>query len=490
VRSSAFIGSLAFAGLAAFAAVRAAGAQVQPSPTASPALVAPSPTASATVAGVVPSQLSVMVTGDPADADFVQSRIRDALDRAIRPTLRPGAVVRYGPIAPLPPELAPGFETSVTVPVQIAGAADGADVDGASQVTVANVASAPFEPSLLLFDDDPEYVRGAGVLLRGTVDDQHPSRIYYYHENVGEPRRFVLLIAASAGAPARVAVTEVTAGPDGDVMGVGHSATQTFLLRKPRNEGIVVDLAPAETLVVRDLAAGDAQVVAAAVDVAVLTGGAVTVTIMAIPPEADPASFLDGPRLPADGHNRHGTFLLGAYGATSLAYAVGGPDASLTYGDRNHSPPNADPGDPGRDVGDYGVLHRITFDLTNPSDVPATAYLYEKPLGGGVRSSFLVNDVLQDLGCVRVPNRYQVGAYPLAARSRSALRVVTMTDGGSSYPLEVGVTATPPLPTTPPITAPDGCFPKPEAPSPPPSAVPSATPTLAPSATPSASATP
>jgi hypothetical protein len=38
-----------------------------------------------------------------------------------------------------------------------------------------------------------------------------------------------------------------------------------------------------------------------------------------------------------------------------------------------------------------------------------------------------------------------------------------MTNGGSFYPAQVGVTGTPPQPNAPPINAPDGCFPKPEA---------------------------
>ena len=43
-------------------------------------------------------------------------------------------------------------------------------------------------------------------------------------------------------------------------------------------------------------------------------------------------------------------------------------------------------------------------------------------------------------------------------------RLQTMTDGGSFYPIRLGVTATAPVPSAPPVTAPDGCFPKPQAP--------------------------
>jgi hypothetical protein len=464
----------------AVAAVDPARAQVpaaasSPSPPAAPSSSPTSlPFPSPPPAGVVPAALTLTVTGDPADSDFLQARIRDALDRAIRPTLPATAVVRYGRIAPVPQALAPGFETTVTVPVSITAAAEAPAVNGETVVTVRNLVASPFDASLLFFDDDPEYVRDDGVLFRGTIEAARPTRLYYYHENVGGPRRFVVILSPAGGQPARVQVTESSAGPDPDVMAVGHAASRTFLSIKPPNEGVVVDLSSGEPYVLRDLPAGDGQVLASAIDFRVLMGGAVTVTVMAIPLNADPATFLATPNLPGDGHDRHGTFVLDGVGLSALTYTVGGPDAALRYGDRDHSPPNADPHEGGRDVGDYGVLHRITIALNNPSDLPATVYLYERPLGGGVRSSFVVDGALEELGCVRVPNRYQVGAYQLAARSQTAVRILTMTDGGSSYPIEVGVTATPPLPTTPPIADADGCFPKPEETSPP-SAAPSAT---------------
>jgi hypothetical protein len=37
-----------------------------------------------------------------------------------------------------------------------------------------------------------------------------------------------------------------------------------------------------------------------------------------------------------------------------------------------------------------------------------------------------------------------------------------MTDGGSFYPAQIGITATPPQPNAPGVFAPDGCFPKPQ----------------------------
>ena len=166
--------------------------------------------------------------------------------------------------------------------------------------------------------------------------------------------------------------------------------------------------------------------------------------------------------LPDDGHHRTGVFALNGFGNDALSYVAGGPDAKIAIGDRQPTAPNVDAAAPGHDYGDYGVWHAIAVSLSNPSAAPATAYLYFKPLVGIARSSFLVDGNLVEIGCVRVPQPYQIAAIPLAAGASQQVHVDTMTDGGSFYPVEIGVTAVPPQPGAPPISGPDGCFPKPE----------------------------
>jgi hypothetical protein len=145
-----------------------------------------------------------------------------------------------------------------------------------------------------------------------------------------------------------------------------------------------------------------------------------------------------------------------------LQYAAGGPNASLTIGDREPAPPNVDPAAAGHDYGDYGVLHRISIALSNPSPTPAVAYLYFRPITGIDRASFLVNGNPVEIGCVRLPVPYQIAALDLQPNEQTTATVLTMTDGGSFFPVEIGVSATPPLPQAPPISSPDGCFPKPQ----------------------------
>lgn len=406
----------------------------------------------------MPASVELTVTGSPADAEFLDGQIRAALDRQIRPTLRPGASVAYGPIVPWPLfPLEPQSRAAVDVTVTISADDAFATVSGVTNVIVENAATPPVKPVELFLSDDPEYVASEGLVFRGTVTPAKPARLYYYHADAGPPRDLELVLTAVA--PARVLVVPAKGGPDQDVGAVGHGATHDLLYEEEHGEGTLLDVTPGAPLVLRHELMLQDEVVAGAVDLAVLSGGAVTASIVASPAGGRALPYLAGPRLPVDGHNRHGTFDLRGFGELSAAYTVGGPDAAVRYGGRAVTPRNVDPADSGRDYGDYGVVHRIVFTFTNPSNVAQNVYFYEKPLAGSVRSTFVVDGQFKDVGCVRVPQPYWLMTYQLPPQSTTASTVVTMTDGGSYYPIEFGVTGTLATAYTPPPHAPDGCSP-------------------------------
>jgi len=410
--------------------------------------------------GTLAQTLTLNVTGTPADPDWVAAQIRDLLRRSTE--LQPGAQATYG-VAPLPAPLASGARTSVSVPVQIAGGADYLDVAGTTVVNVQNMTLDPFTPTLLLYDDDPEKITGDGPLFRATVQPGEPVRLYYYHDSDSAQHRIVMFLSATTAEPTPVHVVAATGGPNVDVMTVGHNVSRNYVLSKLRNQGVVIDLAQDRgDYPFLDVTFGGGAGIAGAVDMRVLGGGPVTVALLAVPAGADADTIaqiaIQAP-LPKDGHNRSGIFKLdGGYGNAYKNYVAGGPDVSLVYGDAG---PTAADADAGRDAGDYGVLQTIAFSLNNPTDKPAVAYLYERPIGGIVRSTFFLNGTAVEMGCVRDPSqRYQISTYALAPGATVPLTVATMTDGGSNYPIEIGVSASPPVAVTPAIDAPDGCFPK------------------------------
>ncbi|MFY9719850.1 MAG: hypothetical protein WAK16_09405 [Candidatus Cybelea sp.] len=412
-------------------------------------------------AGTIVPQTTLTVTGDPAQPDWLAQSVAAEVARLTQAL--PGASITIGTVAPPSAPLAPGASAQFVVPVQIAGNGQYFDRAGSTTVLVANTPAQPFLPGLLFYDDDPEHVAQDGVLFRGTVSSAQPARLYYYHDDGTDPHRLVVSLRnASATDASSVQLIEASAGPNMDVMQVGQSVTKRFLLTKGQQEGIVVELSGDQPYWLTDLPMTARQLIAGTADLRVLSGGPVDVTVLAVSPSVDPRALLDGPVLPGDGHHRTGVFSIAGFGGESLNFSAGGADATAVIGDTDPTPSNVNPSADGHDYGDYGVVHTLDLTLTNPSATPASAYLFLQPLAGPVRGSFLIGGSLVDVGCVRVPSRYQVTAFDLAPGQTQRTTIQTMTDGGSFYPVRIGVTATAPLPTAPPVTAPDGCFPKPQ----------------------------
>lgn len=405
-------------------------------------------------AGTIVPQLAVTVTGNPVDPLWLQRTVRDAVGAATA-TL-PGAQASMAVPVPAPPP--PGESESVAVPVQIAGNGAYFDVNGVTNVTVTDRALPAAPAQLLFYDDDPESVDGYGTLYTGSVSAGTPVRLYTYHDDAGGPARIAVVL--SAAVPSQVQAIDAPAGPNVDVMSVGHAVGVEYLSEAPIGEGVVLSLDAQAPDVLHEPILTNGELVAEALYLRVLSGGPVSVTVLSLAPQADPGTALHDALLAGDGHERTGVFSLLGYPTLQATYVAGGPNASVTYGDRATAPPNVRPQSPGRDDGDYGVVHRIILTLTNPGDAATNAYLYERPEAGPVRSTFLVDGSLVQLGCARLSVPYQIQAYALAPHATYQVSLETMTDGGSNYPLEVGITGTPPVPQTPAVDAPDGCFPR------------------------------
>jgi hypothetical protein len=416
-------------------------------------------------AGTIVPQTALAVTGNPADADWLAGQVASWVTRLTK--AQPDAFTTIGTVSPASAApLYPGQSTQFTVPVQIAGNGRYFDQLGTTTVNVQNVALDPFVPQLLFYDDDPEHVTQDGVLFRGTVTATQPARLFYYHDDTADPRMLVVALRSNSQDPTSVQLVQAKAGPNMDVMHVGQTLTKNFLLTKSLGEGVIVNIPQDELFPLAETPMASRQLVSGSVDLRVLSGGPVVVTVLAVSAGVDPRSLVDGPVLPGDGHHRTGVFNISGFGADALSYAAGGPDAALVLGDTDPTPPSVDANATGHDYGDYGVVHTINLSLTNPGATPSTAYLFFKPLAGPARGSFLIGGNFLDIGCVRVATPYQITSFELAPGQTYRTTVRTMTDGGSFYPAQIGLTATPPQPSAPAINAPDGCFPKPQEPAP------------------------
>jgi hypothetical protein len=427
-------------GSAVLTVTDAAGASV----TAS-VLVAP-------LAGFVPAEIHVSLIGNPSH-EFIDAQIRDALVRAAHP--QPGVRLVAASDEPAV-DMHPGERLDVPVRVHLDGANRYVDVDGIANVHVETEAAAPIEAGRLFYSDDPEKIRTDGVLFSGTVTPGQPVRLYYYHQAAVAGLDVVVLLDSPSGS-ARVHVVGQGAGPNPAVMFVGQSATLRYLDDRARGAGVTLDVpvgAPVEIFTGdRSLAAGD--LVAGILDVAVTAGDPVRVTVAALSEGSLPRAFPGSPELSTDGKNRRGEYDLTTV-PLAFDYRVGEAEPPpLTVGARASALPNLRPGG-------HGLLRPLDLHFANPSSVPATVYLYEQPIGFPVTTSMFFHGEAAPtkVQCVKnAAERYLVRAFSVPAKTDERVTGDYMTDGGSTYPLSFGLTAT--APSAPPetMTAPDGCFP-------------------------------
>ncbi|MBC5801161.1 MAG: hypothetical protein GIX03_10850 [Candidatus Eremiobacteraeota bacterium] len=411
-------------------------------------------------AGFAPTDVTIALTGNPTD-DFAQAQMHAALLRAVQPL--PGAVVVPGS-AQLPASLAPGERIDAPVRFHVDGKDRYVDVDGIATAHLSIATPTPIPPTVLFYSDDPEELTQDGVLFRGTLTRERPVRLYYYHQTKVPNESVVIALDTPAGA-ARVNVIGRGAGPNPAVMYVGQTATYRYLDDHARSAGVDLDVPIGTPLLIftADTAMKTGDLIAGALDLALTDGSPVRVSVVALSPEAQLATLLGSDELLSDGKQRRGSYDIAQPLVLALAYAAGAPDPpAVTVGGGDPPIPNLRPG--GRSLaGDYGVLRNVNLSITNPTQAPATVYLYEKPIGYPVTTTinFTGDPSPTRLQCAKQPERYLVRAFNVPANGNATISGTYMTDGGSTYPLDFGLTSTPPSPLPVSMTAPDGCFPKP-----------------------------
>jgi hypothetical protein len=103
-------------------------------------------------------------------------------------------------------------------------------------------------------------------------------------------------------------------------------------------------------------------------------------------------------------------------------------------------------------IGDYGVVRPLRITLTNVSSNAGTLYFYEMPSTHGVTTTVFFDGepAPVELPCLRAPKeapaRYLIRKFTVPPGGSPI--VVTgeyMTDGGSEYPVEMSLSANPPL---------------------------------------------
>jgi hypothetical protein len=291
------------------------------------------------------------------------------------------------------------------------------------------------DASLLYVSDCPESFKAHGRLFHAPlVADGSVIRLLFDHVNRTASSVSVIVgVVNTDGNANSIDVRGGAGGPDGNFMAVGHGATEKYIAAVAQNSITSIAVPANGYASLFDAIVSPLQCVAGIYDIDCGNSGfAYEVRVIA----CDPASTFDSfdvlPEALDDGKSRRGVFDI-TDSAQPQAVVYSGAPAAFEIGALTFPRAPIDPygGPPHR--GEYGVLVRFDCNLQG-SD---TTWLYQSARGGAATATYLVNDALLASRSIPAGPRSKVASFQLVAGQPRAVRIVTMAEINSSYPLQL-----------------------------------------------------
>lgn len=388
----------------------------------------------ANTAGTIAESAYVRITGNPASNSFIKRQAVLAAIAQVRP--RPSAspvtstdTVSFAGSLPL------DNVATADVPVILEGP-DYFTVQGTTHVRVENVAVPRVRPNSLLVSDYPERLKENGVLFTAALSTREANRFLYYHYNpAAQPdRRIVLKVENPSGAPAVLHVITGQAGPGANEMEVGHLSAYRFLVHESQNEGTVITLGPNSTVNVVDQLLPAGSIVSNLLQLHELEGAPLRLALLA----QDAADPTDGPipgtdLLKSEVRHARGVYPIPEF-SFEYTYDADGPNLEIPIG--QIPLPNLREGE--ALSGDYGVMQSITVRIVNndPRNARDIA-LYANPRGGRATGTFIIDRAPVQAHALAPFSHYKLRQYTVPPGGFIRTDIVTLPEGGSSYPLRL-----------------------------------------------------
>jgi hypothetical protein len=390
------------------------------------------------LAGRVADTASATITGNPAGPDFVAEAAIAAVravaypDSAARLTIEPSAVTDAH-------TLASDDVATVHVPVSIAG--DGMlTLQKRVAVTVTNIAQPRLAPRFLLVSDFPETLTENGTLFYADVNPDSPARLLYYHyAQKPETRRVIVKVQNNGVVASLVQLIAGVAGPDSNVLAAGHLATRRYLEREAANEGQIFEVPPHATLNVLDQEMPPETLITGVMQLRVVSGDGVRVALVAQDAGDSPVQPISDTLLLSAVRHARGVYSVPDF-FYDETYTIGDPATVLTIG--KLPLPNLVQGEVLG--GDYGVKQSATVTLLNPGSADARVGMWFEPRGGRATGTFFVDSQILQIHAVDFGHDELLQTFIVPAGGYHQVSVTTMPEGGSSYPVNVIFSSTPP----------------------------------------------
>ena len=373
--------------------------------------------------------LTARVTGNPAPAEVVARAVKATASASM--ILEPGA---WGRVTPLAEGLRPLPQgNSSEAPVSLAASGDGYLTCRTQQrVSVSNERLDLKPASLLMVSNSPERLAAHGLWFEGKMAADQSVRLLYHHVNATSTTADLVVELWNLGdQTAWVLVVEGVGGPSYDEAWAGHKAASHFLSNQAAGIGWVAPAPAGMATPVVAQTVGKGATVSGVLELRTMSSGTVSVRIYLAP------HILE--RLPRPIGVYRESPLLGQWHyldprrEVKAKYTFGQQWAFVTIGRDPAS--GIMTGDELR--GSYGVIYDIDLELVNPTAQEARVALTMEPAGGPARGALLVDGHLMEASMIKRDAEAPVSRYLLSPGEVRHVRVQTMPQAGSNYPVRL-----------------------------------------------------
>jgi hypothetical protein len=390
------------------------------------------------LAGRVADSAATSITGNPAGPDFVAEAAIDAAKAVAYPEAGARLTINASAIGDAR-TLAPDDIETVHVPVSIAGPGM-LPVQKSVAVTVTDVAQPRLSPRFLLVSDFPETLTENGTLFYADVNPDAPARLLYYHyAPKPETRRVIVKVQNNGLASSFVQLIAGVAGPDSNVLAAGHLATRRYLEREAANEGRIFEVPPHATLNVLDQAMPPETLITGVMQLRVVSGDGVRVALVAQDADDPPVQPISDTLLRSAVRHARGVYSVPDF-YYDETYTIGDGATVLTIG--KLPLPNLVQGEVLG--GDYGVKQSATITLLNTGPTDARVGMWFEPRGGRATGTFFIDGSLVQIHAADPGKDELLESFLVPAGGYRQISVTTMPEGGSSYPVNLVISSTPP----------------------------------------------
>jgi len=308
-------------------------------------------------------------------------------------------------------------------------------------VTLVNEIAPWSDAQVLLVSNSPETLPFGKVLYNGSLASGQVARLLYHHQNGSTTQRMTVMVALSN--PTRSTVTlwvdGTSAGATTTELAAGHNAALGFLEQYWRHAGFFVEI-PANTtlpLLVHDLP--PRGIISGIAQVALVDGDRLNLQVVArLAGEMDPPTESYTPDF--DSSHQRGAFAQPEVWS-SLAFTVGGPPLVMTLGADGDLLREGATG--ARLAGNYGVVYTFTVQVTNPTSERASVTLVMHANGGQAQGTFFIGQQVVDGPVVEPGAPKSVTTIRLAPQTSRTVRISTMPESGSNYPVRLVLASSP-----------------------------------------------